>query len=442
MISKQIILQIDPSITIKEDSDIIDACCQLKTLNIYDNYEKLANEVFPATKYDDAERFSIINRIRYVCTNITNLTFYVFTKNMWMIDHGLRHLTRDIVLYKSSYGNSHADRKHFIHDVALHLYIDKFTNRLYKYSAINIYNISLDITNGKLREGSPADYTSLTTIHSDPKFLPQVINILKDIFPDRDVYDFALRYMGSLLIPGNKDKIFMIWSGKGNNGKSILARLLELALNEYAIKLPTSTVTGKRISAGSATPEIAMLERRLVAFLQEPSDTEKINIGIVKELTGNDSIYVRDLYGNPRNIEMTAKLIYVANSIRSIDTTEGALWNRIVVMPFNTVFVNNPIFSHERLSDKHLFNKLHLYAPSIMHLLIIQAQLYLKHGLLESRTIRDTTNKARLDNNSVLEYINTDFSNKSYSNYLIYMKTTHPHGKIVTMEDYNSISQV
>lgn len=77
---------------------------------------------------------------------------------------------------------------------------------------------------------------------------------------------------------------------------------------------PTSLITSKRASSNSAIPDLASLENKLVAFFQEPDTVEKIHSGRVKELAGNDTIYVRELYSQPKTIEVWAKLVIVAKA--------------------------------------------------------------------------------------------------------------------------------
>ncbi|KAK9760262.1 hypothetical protein K7432_015919 [Basidiobolus ranarum] len=90
-----------------------------------------------------------------------------------------------------------------------------------------------------------------------------------------------------------------------------------------------------------------LIERKLVAFLQEPSSTERIDVGIVKKLTGNDSVYIRGLYESGRNISVFAKLVYVVNSTENLAMVEKAIWNRIVIVLFSTTFVESPKYPNK-----------------------------------------------------------------------------------------------
>lgn len=355
---------------------------------------------------------------------------------MWQLDHGLRNLTQDIIKFSPRAGNSHKYRFELIKDVCHHLYVEKFLMKLGDYKAINFCGQSFDFISGEMRNGIPNDYTSISTgypIQTD--YRKEVEEMIRNIFPDESIYKYFMRFCGSLLIPGNRDKIFMVWSGTGDNGKSVLSRLIELALGEYSVKLPTSLVTGKRSGSSSATPEMAIIEKRLVAFLQEPGHNEKLHIGIVKELTGNDSIYVRGLYENGRNISIKAKIIYVVNSTDNLAVVEKAVWNRITVLPFLTHFTSNPKLSNEREKDIYLNDKLRQYAGSFLSLMVEQAKEYIKDGLLSCEAISKFTKQVMTDNDFVGTYLASDMD-KSYPNFCLYMKQFAPKENVPSMNEY------
>ncbi|CAO3620938.1 unnamed protein product [Cunninghamella echinulata] len=436
MFEKQLLSKFD----IHYDKEaVIDVYYQLDQLNVRDSYNNAVNDIVVKNAYDKAAKFACLYRDKIVCVDINNLIFYVYSDNRWRIDHGLSFVTKLVIRFDLYYGDKYNQRDRFIKDVAMHLYVHNFLSLLGRYNALDFHGISFDVHNGDLREGLTIDYTSLSTCHRPShKYRQEVLCMLKDIFPDPNVLNYMLRFMGSLLIPGNRDKIFMVWSGTGNNGKSILMRLIELALNEYAVKLPTSLITGKRTDSGSATPDMAMLEKRLVAFLQEPSASERINIGMVKELTGNDTVYVRSLYEKGRNIEILAKMIYVVNATDRLAEMEKAVWNRIVVIPFVTTFVDVPRYSHERQRDFHLQGRLMDYAPTLLGIMIDEARYYLKEGLLSCSVIEETTMSVKRENDNVAMYLAIDGIDHSYENYVRYMKEFMPKEMIVSKRVYDN----
>ena len=80
-----------------------------------------------------------------------------------------------------------------------------------------------------------------------------------------------------------------MYTGKGSNGKSILVKLMEIVLGDYKGTVPITLITQGRNKIGSASPETAQQGKRY-AVMQEPSKGDRINEGIMKELTGGDPI--------------------------------------------------------------------------------------------------------------------------------------------------------
>lgn len=439
--------QIDHTLYSRED-DLIQLCHELEKMQLREDFNERVRTSTVITVYDQASQFASLYRDRFVCTDCEARVFYVFRDFRWQQDKGYKYLTEAMVDYNPDYGNSMHKRNHFINDVALHAYVETFQDRLSDFQSVHMGDVSFDIHTGILRPGLPLDYTSVTTrcslkvwrrkdppagnnwtlAHVDsfpvivPDYRAEVEAMLRNIFPDDSVYRYFMRYAGSMLIPGNRDKIFMVWSGTGNNGKSVLARFLELTLGEYAVKLPTSLITGKRTSSSAATPELMLLDCKLVAFLQEPAPDERLNVGIVKELTGNDTIYGRGLYEKGRNINMKAKVVYTVNSTDNIAGIEEAVWNRIVVLPFETHFTDLPRGNNDRARDPDLIGKLPDYAGSFLGMMIEEARAYLKEGLVKCERVDNITKEVKLDNDYIQQYFSVSDMDHSYTGFVAFMR--------------------
>jgi P4 family phage/plasmid primase-like protien len=204
-----------------------------------------------------------------------------------------------------------------------------------------------DLANNISRDGCPDDYVSMqmniecrsyTDNHPD---VLEVYKFLEQIFPDYTVRKYILDYYCDVFIGGNPHKYVMFWSGEGNNGKSITEALFERVLGEYAIKLPTSLLVGKRTQSSMACPELVRAGRGVRwALLQEPDQSDIINVGILKELSGNDTFYARGLYKEGGEIKPMFKLILVCNEPPKIPYSDKATWNRIRVVPFESTFTD------------------------------------------------------------------------------------------------------
>lgn len=265
---------------------------------------------------------------------------------------------------------------------------------------------------------SPEFYVSKSTqimYQPNSPLQHKLVSILLKIFPDNQVLYTVMRWFGYLLEFGNPEKFLTIWHGaSGNNGKSWVQRLIKETFGEYYYNIPTSLITSKRASSNSATPDLASLEHKLVVFFQEPDNVEKIHSGRVKELTGNDSIYVRPLYGKPKNIDIWAKMVIVANNKMETIGLDSALRRRFLVIPFESTFVTESEFlirKKNNLSLKNYYIREDIdyltkeLAPVFMELIIEQHNLYKREGITVSDKILQVTNDFILSNNRVLKFI-------------------------------------
>jgi len=240
-------------------------------------------------------------------------------------------------------------------------YDEKFLQKIDKNAwLIGFKNGVYDLKNHVFRAGIPEDYISLqmpidySEYDENHHLVKDVHNFLEKVFPDRDVRDYFINVSSEVFVGGNQKKHVLFWSGDGDNAKSVTQTIFEKMLGEYAIKLPTSLIVGKRSISSAASPELARAGNGVRwAILQEPDKKDVINIGILKELSGNDTFYARGLFQNGAEIEPMFKLVVICNDPPSIPYSDKATWNRIRVVPFESTFVNNaPITVEEQLLQK------------------------------------------------------------------------------------------
>lgn len=221
----------------------------------------------------------------------------------------------------------------------------------------------IDLRSMEFRPGEPSDYLSLfTDIKYNPTLTlehPKVKAIIKyfeEIFPNPNIRNFFIRLNSFVFVGGNLQKYVQVWSGNGDNGKSITEKIFEKMLGKYCVKLPTSLITGKRTQSSSACPELVRAGFGVrYAFVQEPSKKDIINTGILKELSGNDTFYARGLFKEGMDITPMFKLVMVCNEPPKVEGSQSdqATWNRIRVLPFESKFVDDaPSTREEQMKQK------------------------------------------------------------------------------------------
>jgi hypothetical protein len=300
-----------------------------------------------------------------------------------------------------------------------------------------LYNKLYSQSNKYIRMGKPEDYISMSTgqryrydFNWDSMEVKMYLTYLSQVFSDipssqeiKNIKcssdenehcgiceDCKWGYLGSttklmrkdiasMLKGRNAEKIFRVYSGAGDNSKSVFMKLMQKAFGSYCIDMPVSAVTQKRGGSSNASPEMARSKGSRIAIMSEPDDDEKIKAGLVKGLTGNDRFFARFLHDNGREIDANFKLILVCNKIPPIPNGGKAIKNRFRVVPFLSTFVDYPPESLEEQKRKRTFKKdpdfeenVDKLASAMIWSAINDFDKYVTEGLTESSIINEETN--------------------------------------------------
>lgn len=257
---------------------------------------------------------------------------------------------------------------------------------------IGFDNGVIDFNTKTFREGRPEDYISRSTknnyltrneIENFDTKKNEIEDFMKKLFPKEELCNYMWDHLASTLIGGNINQTFNIYNGNGSNGKSLLVKLMEKSLGDgtkggYKGSVPNSLITQKRNSVGSTSSEIAQLKGVRYAVIQEPSQGDVLNEGILKELTGGDPITARGLYKDSITFEPHFKLVVCTNNLFDINSTEDGTWRRIKITRFESKFVDNPVDDdpdepYQFLKDRTLEDKLDGWVPVFMNMLVERA---------------------------------------------------------------------
>jgi putative DNA primase/helicase len=151
-------------------------------------------------------------------------------------------------------------------------------------------------------------------------------------------------HLASTLTGECPDQTFNMYIGVGRNGKSALIELMSLVLGTYKGDVPVSLITEKRTKVGGVSPEIVSLKGIRYAVMQEPSKDARVNEGMMKQLTGGDTLQGRAPY-MPDMVTFIPqfKLVICANYDLNFDSFDDGTWRRIRRVDFESVFVENPV---------------------------------------------------------------------------------------------------
>ena len=287
-------------------------------------------------------------------------------------------------------------------------YLEDFEAELdIKTKLIGFENGVYDLENNVFRDGISEDYikysTKINYLLDFDNFHPQVQEVrafLHQILPVKDEREYAIRLLSSFLDGEIKGQKFHMWSGSGGNGKSKLIELFQKTFGDYTTTFPSALLTKTRAAAETATPNLAGSKGKRFAVLQEPEKGEKLNIGLMKELTGGDKITARALHRDPIEFYPQFKLVLTCNNKPEVSEIDDGTWRRIRNLEFRSRFVDNPDPNNnfEFPIDDELSRKMEHWPEAFMWILLEEYKIYKKVGIYEPASVKENTNEYK--NNS------------------------------------------
>jgi putative DNA primase/helicase len=204
--------------------------------------------------------------------------------------------------------------------------------------AFNCLNGTLDLRTGELRPHRPDDMiTMLAPVAYDPEarldlwdsFLTTATN------GDADLAGFLARAVGYSLTGSTVEEVLFFVYGPAASGKSTFLESVKATMGDYAATLDFASLLVSGGGNKGPRNDIARLQgRRLVGSI-EVSEGRRLAEGLVKVLTGGDTVTARFLYAEDFEFQPAFKLWLAANDRPRVRSNDTALWRRILTVPFD-----------------------------------------------------------------------------------------------------------
>lgn len=270
----------------------------------------------------------------------------------------------------------------------------------------------------KFRHSKPEDYISMcANIPYHENFTwnhPLIQECMKwfgQIFTDRPLLHHFLKFASSCLKGLNSDKIFPIFTGEGDNSKSMIVKLFEATFNSYCIKFDISNVTNRNGSASGPTPQLARARSTRVAFMDEPPDDLPMHKETIKRWVGGDAFFARMLQDNGGDVKVTFKLILTCNKVPIIPNADKAIKNRTRLFPFMSTWVDSPPEDEleqyrQRKFKKNPFfeRRIPILAPAFLWIMSQYYPHYSTEGLADPSIVTETTEAYWRDNDIYAQF--------------------------------------
>lgn len=267
----------------------------------------------------------------------------------------------------------------------------------------NVSNFTIDLKNNELL--SP-DFSMLITkksrfIYEKDAKCPTWNMFLMQIFNnDYELIRFVQKAMGySLSGDISEQCLFILW-GIGANGKSTFLNVLQYLFGDYACSTGTETFMKKSTEHSN---DLARLKGARLVTTSEAEQGKALSESLIKQITGEDEITARFLYGEYFSFRPTFKIFMATNHKPRIRGADEGIWRRIKMIPFTVTFA-----PHQR--DKNLKDKLIAENSGILNWLIEGYMLWKKEGLADEPDVVKKANlEYRYDMDSVGTFVSECF---------------------------------
>ena len=150
---------------------------------------------------------------------------------------------------------------------------------------------------------SPVDYIT-------DKLLPNAEKFFKQIQSKKVNREYLRKILGYSITGRTEARVFFIWYGYGSNGKSKIFKIMDKILCKQYTQCDKSIFMKVKNNSGGASPEIMdLLGKRLGSYSEgDTSDEIEMNLGGLKQISGEDKLTGRALYGEIVNFYSYIKL--------------------------------------------------------------------------------------------------------------------------------------
>ena len=207
------------------------------------------------------------------------------------------------------------------------------------------------------RKSTPEDFISLSVGYDyiaeiNDEYQNKIIAYFEKLHPHKDQRKYVLQMLARQMYGDSGCELFHVHSGfnaSAGNGKSIFFQILELCFRDYILKIPVEIfIIKQRGEAGRPKPELQEWRAKRILYCTEPNSDDKLNSGVLKELTGGEEISYRLLFSNDiQKFRPMYKMSIMCNDAPIIEGGDEGIKRRIRKIDYVSKFVDNDQVNEE-----------------------------------------------------------------------------------------------
>ena len=212
--------------------------------------------------------------------------------------------------------------------------------------------------------------------------------------------------VGYCLCGSTREQCMFFLYGDGANGKSTFLETLAKMLGDYCMNAQADTIASTRSrSSGAARSDVARLKGARFGTLEEGDQGATLDEGLVKQMTGGNTITARFQYGKEFEFRPEFKLVEATNHLPKIHGTDVGIWRRIRLVPFTQSIPAEK-------QDILLPQKLEAELPGILNWALDGLQKWLansqggsRHGLPACAAVDSAVNAYKQDQDRIAAFL-------------------------------------
>ncbi|POZ58448.1 DNA primase/helicase, phage-associated [Dehalococcoides mccartyi] len=267
---------------------------------------------------------------------------------------------------------------------------------------LNCVNGTINLKTGQLQPHRKEDLlTILVPVEYHPSAqCPRWMSFLSQVTGGNDeLMDYLKRAVGYSLTGDTKNQVLFFLYGLGNNGKSTFTMTIRKLLDGYGERMDADDLMLKDRNSGHGPKEsIANLKGKRYVVGSEIQDGRKLDVSLLKDMTGGETIKARRLYEHDVEFAPTHKLWLFGNHKPVITDTTLSIWRRVKLLPFTVTIPSEKV-------DPDLALKLEAELPGILTWAVNGCLEWQRHGLNEPKVVTSATSDYRHEEDILGDFI-------------------------------------
>jgi phage/plasmid-associated DNA primase len=206
-------------------------------------------------------------------------------------------------------------------------------------------NIGYNLDECRFEKLNKYDYISMNCgydyLEPEDHQMEKITDFINEIQPNEETRE-CLKSVLRRGMYGKQDEYFVLFNGRGGNGKGALLELFKALLSTSYYEAGNTKVLTDKMKSSGANTELAKCDKKRTIVYSEPEDGNKLNGATIKYVTGNPVVNARQLYSKKTDTELHAMTIMECNERPPISgRVDNSFLRRIIDIFFPMNYLNS-----------------------------------------------------------------------------------------------------